>query len=150
MKTTVDHGLELEGSPLPQAGNSLPYIWKLALNSRHMAFLSQRCQLLKSKLFSMRLAGKGSLSETTAESQQSCWTGRGQTGQVFQRGARIPHSADPDRSQHHSPCLLSAPRYRGSFTWNTPVAALDKQIYKPKLLPISGQGMHTGAALYQR
>lgn len=30
LKTTVDHGLELEGSPLPQAGNGLPNIWKLA------------------------------------------------------------------------------------------------------------------------
>lgn len=30
LKATVDHGLELEGSPLPQAGSGLPNIWKLA------------------------------------------------------------------------------------------------------------------------
>lgn len=127
----MDHGLELEGSPLPQAGNSLPNIWKLAAKlEAHGIFVTEMPATAEQALF-YEAPGKGSLSETTAESQQSCWTGRRQTGQVFWRGARIPHSADPDRSQHHSPCLLSAPRYGGSFTWNTPVAALDKQIYNP-------------------
>lgn len=146
LKTTVDHALELEGSPLLQAGNNLPNIWKLATQGifvTEMPATEEHACFYKA---GWNVISKGNHSRVPAK-----LLGQVRHRQVTSlRGATTGHRTDPACSQHHSPCLLSAlHQVKRSLTWNT-IAELEKQLYKPKLIPILGWGIHTGAALYQR
>lgn len=80
LKTTGEHGRELKGSPLPQAGNSLLSIWKLATELEAQGIFVTEVPGTEEQTCFQEDSGKGSLSKSLWSPRKAAGTGKDRSG----------------------------------------------------------------------